>query len=328
MNRFIANKKVLAVVAVLLISAGAAAQQSAPLGSGVPEGCKLIEGDIIVPIDFTFEDTSGIGVRGVFDTNWWPGGNVPFQFDANVTAAHQNDMLAAMAEWEAVANVDFRERDGEADYIHIQDALTNSSHVGRAGGRQVVNIFNWDFQFIMAHELGHALGLWHEHSRPDRNTYVTIHLGSITDAEEHNFTRHTGADTYGSYDFDSLMHYGQCAFTNCTCPANCVAIEVNSPWDTQWQSAIGQRDHLSTIDQLTMQMMYPRAGDMFVDKSYTGATENGSFLHPYKAFPDGAAAVPSGGRVVIQPGAYTSCVGTYSTAMTLWAPLGDVTLGQ
>ena len=293
----------------------------------VPEGYKIIEGDILVPLDFSFDGAGGIGTRGCFDTNWWPGGVVPFEWDANASAGNRTAMLAAMAEWEAVANVSFVERTGEHDYVHIQDSTVNNSNVGCIGGEQTINIFNWGTRFTMVHELGHTLGLWHEQSRPDRNTYVTIHLGAIDDLEEHNFDMHSGAETYGPYDFDSVMHYDQCDFSDCACPANCVPIEVNEPWHSQWQSTIGQRMHLSTLDQLTMQMMYPRAGDVFVDKSYGGATENGSFLSPYKAFPDGAAAVPSGGRVVIQPGTYTSCAGTYSTAMTLWAPLGDVTLG-
>ena len=32
---------------------------------------------------------------------------------------------------------------------------------------------------IILHEMLHALGRWHEHSRPDRNNYITIHEDNI-----------------------------------------------------------------------------------------------------------------------------------------------------
>lgn len=301
-----------------------------PPDNGIPAGYTVVEGDIIVPVEYLNRyRPDGILPQGVFATNFWPNGVVPYQFDANVIAANQTAMIAAMGEWEAVAHIDFVARSGQSNYIHIQDSTENSSMVGRQGGRQVINIFNWNSRFIMVHELGHALGMWHEHTRPDRDDFVIMNWANIEDAEEHNFQRHDEADVYGEYDFESLMHYGQCSFSTCAnCganPAACRTITVRSPWDTTWQNAIGQRTHLSVVDELTISMLYPEPDWVFVDRSYTGALELGSFLHPYKHFPDGATAVPVGGTVIIQPGSYAS-VGVYTKAMTLHAPLGGVVL--
>ena len=101
----------------------------------IPDGYIVIDGDIIVPEDF-FE-------RGPYVLNLWPG-VVPYEFDANVSSLHRDWAIAAMADWENVANVNFRPRNGDDNYLYIQDSDVNSSQVGMVGGGQVVNIFNWE----------------------------------------------------------------------------------------------------------------------------------------------------------------------------------------
>lgn len=45
----------------------------------------------------------------------------------------------------------------------------------RGGGPQAISIGkNCDKFGIVVHELGHVIGFWHEHTRPDRDEHVSI----------------------------------------------------------------------------------------------------------------------------------------------------------
>ena len=47
-----------------------------------------------------------------------------------------------------------------------------------------------------------------QNSRPDRDTYVTIHSANVQSGMIHNFEQTAAGDTSQPYDVLSLMHYG------------------------------------------------------------------------------------------------------------------------
>jgi hypothetical protein len=314
---------------VLLANSACLAQDPFAPKPPVPAGFVLVGGDILVPEHVLLS-------KSAFSPNpadYWPSGVVPFEFDANVTQANQAAMVVAMQQWEGAANVQFVARTTQNDYVHIQNSTGNNSSIGRRGGEQIINIVSWGSTFIIAHELGHCLGFDHTMARTNRDDFITINLPNIQPAFANQFDVHVGFNDYGPYDFDSVMEYDQCAFSiDCaagfTCNCLNLVITVKPPNDVAWQNRIGQRTHLSTLDKLIMSFLYPQPDWRFVDGTYTGAPQLGTFLNPFTTFAAGESSAPSGGTVwMLQPGNYFA-LGSHSKPMSIKAPLGGVTLGK
>lgn len=60
---------------------------------------------------------------------------------------------------------------------------------------------------MIIHELGHMLGLWHEHARYDRDSHVIVLWTNIPAAYRHNFVKQPNTRLISPYDLSSMMHY-------------------------------------------------------------------------------------------------------------------------
>lgn len=118
---------------------------------------------------------------------------------------------------EARTCVRFIPRTTQTNYVRIRSLSGCYSYVGMIGGVQDVSLQagGCTYNGIVAHELMHALGFWHEQSRPDRDSYVQVNYNNIQANMAYNFDKYTWSTTGAStpYDIYSIMHYESTAFS-------------------------------------------------------------------------------------------------------------------
>lgn len=142
--------------------------------------------------------------------NYWPNRTVFYTFATNFT--YQTYVKSAIAQWEQNTGIKFIETSNSEDYIEFFHGEGNYSSIGKIGGKQKLSLAINDSDTGTAmHEIGHAMGLFHEQSRSDRDNYITILWDNIKPDRRHNFQTFAelGYDgtNIGTFDFNSIMLY-------------------------------------------------------------------------------------------------------------------------
>ncbi len=97
----------------------------------------------------------------------------------------------------------------------------------------------------------HALGFYHEHSRPDRDDYIRVNYQNIDSRMAYNFDKYTDKNTLGvPYDIYSIMHYTKTAFSINGLPT----IEPLDPSVVLLHSS--QKSRITDIDLRSIQILY------------------------------------------------------------------------
>ena len=150
----------------------------------------------------------------------WPQGKIPYTFSPELPELTKQSILLAIQIWEMHTNIQFipinPKQTLETDYVVFHPDLYQrcSSYVGRQGGGQPIRLAKRCSTMNIVHELGHAIGLWHEQSRIDRDAYVRIIWENINEEHWYNFNQHiTDGRDYDEYDYQSIMHYSAFAFS-------------------------------------------------------------------------------------------------------------------
>ncbi|KAH9490031.1 Dorsal-ventral patterning tolloid-like protein 1 [Bulinus truncatus] len=181
----------------------------------------------------------------------WPYGVIPFQIDSIFSGHTRVLFKQAMRHWENYTCITFKEKEPEDEHfiLFTRRPCGCCSFVGKKGsGGQAVSIGdNCDTFGIVVHELGHAIGFWHEHTRPDRDKYVQIITRNVIPGQEYNFNKLTSFDVNSLgeiYDYGSIMHYSKNTFAIDT--KLDTLLPIAKPGTVRPE--IGQRVRLSEID--------------------------------------------------------------------------------
>jgi len=124
------------------------------------------------------------------------------------------------------------------------------------------------------HEIMHALGYYHEQSRPDRDNYVDVFFDNIDPQDKaHNFNKCTGCTTQNEpYDFDSVMHYQRTAFGK----GKVTLAKKGCP-----SCQLGQRNGFSALDIKGLNDLYGCGDTVVTEKPDTCAKEDLNTNCPY-----------------------------------------------
>jgi hypothetical protein len=187
----------------------------------------------------------------------WPNRKIPYSLEPGLGC--RDAVAAAIAHWNSKSCIRFVPRAAEADYVLLYRMPGFAlSDVGRRGGQQKVGLGDSCAVGTIIHELGHAVGLWHEHCRSDRDQWVEVDFSNIPSAKKGNFAKNNIAgivaatEDLGAYDYGSIMHYD----------VGCFAKDTRDPTLKPLKPVpagvvVGQRVGLSPGDIAAVAKMYP-----------------------------------------------------------------------
>jgi hypothetical protein len=140
--------------------------------------------------------------------------------DANLTSAINqfNSTFPGLIQWVA--------RTTQTNYVNID--LNSSDHTGECEategdaniGAQPMTGSGACTLATILHEMGHEIGLYHEQSRSDRDTYVSVNYNSLILASRGNFDVIQGdVQNLTLFDYASVMEYPPFSFSRNGSPA-------------------------------------------------------------------------------------------------------------
>ncbi|CAF0706707.1 unnamed protein product [Brachionus calyciflorus] len=204
----------------------------------------LIQGDIAFEMDRNSNIVTSYAGK-------WDNGIVPYKIDPKYPQQYKALIVQAMKVIEVqtrncIRFVEYSPSQNFFTWLYFTQDNGCWSYIGKGKGEQWLSLVPGCMtQSIIIHEVLHALGFWHEQSRPDRDSYITINWSNIMPGYEAEFNKRPDAiDTMNiQYDYFSIMHYAFNTFALNTSLPTMIPTQPNiNMYD------LGTRDNLSETD--------------------------------------------------------------------------------
>lgn len=192
----------------------------------------------------------------------WPNNNVIYFFHNSIPPQARATIQGAMRVWSFLTCITFTPWRGERNFL-LFGATSNtgcfSTDVGFRSGVQGINLEmpKCNQLGIVLHQIGHALGLWHEETRPDRDDYVKIHMENIRRGAEVHLVKRTASEINEQgleYDYGSIMHSSKDAFSKNG--MDTIEVVDKDLYEKEGAPTLGQMTRLSYNDYTTVNKLY------------------------------------------------------------------------
>ena len=188
--------------------------------------CKKINGEYIFQGDIILtEKQLGIApIKGASTsdlTKLWTDGIVYYKI--NNLFNDKTRIIDAVNQYQNSTPLTFQNIDNLSgsditNYIEFVSTKNKTdSYLGMIGGRQTINIGDTRNSGTIIHEIGHAVGLIHEHSRTDRDNFIKLNWSNILlnfPLNINDFRKLSSSKCLDNLDFNSVMIYSSVILTN------------------------------------------------------------------------------------------------------------------
>uniref|UniRef100_A0A1I7TGD1 Zinc metalloproteinase n=1 Tax=Caenorhabditis tropicalis TaxID=1561998 RepID=A0A1I7TGD1_9PELO len=182
---------------------------------------------------------------------------MPYSFDRNFPRRSRQRVLEAMRFWSDKTCITFQENQYVYPHVRIFEGNGCWSFVGKQQSlrEQSLSLESscTDHTFVVAHEIAHTLGFFHEHARIDRDQYISIDYSNVNPNLTFAFAKESEKQLdhqAAPYEYGSVMHYSVDQF----------ALNTNRPViyarDRKYAQAMGNRMRATFQDVSRMNVLY------------------------------------------------------------------------
>jgi hypothetical protein len=198
----------------------------------------------------------------------WSGNNlmIPYEIDSSFSTGDKNKIIESMDGMTELMGgcIEFK-HDSGGMYPNGGVQFKNNqsgcwSYIGQitTSGRQTIHLGSGCVhQMIIEHEFLHALGIYHEQSRPDRDDWIVIHWDNIQSNYHSQYSAISSsgwANQNVDYDKESVMHYPWYGFL--TSEASQQGLSAMTDKETGAYVQKPRQPRMTGLDAIQLQKMY------------------------------------------------------------------------